>query len=73
MNIIKALMEKVWITKKNDRELYFHTWTDKGESHSHEIDFLLSCKGKIIPIEVKSSETRNHRLWEVRSALERNR
>lgn len=48
------------IIKSNDRELYFHTWTDKGESHSHEIDFLLSCKGKIIPIEVKSSETRNH-------------
>ena len=36
-------------------------WTDKGNSHSYEIDFLVSNGNKIIPIEVKSSNINNHK------------
>ena len=32
----------------------------KDKTHSYEIDFLLTNKNKLIPIEVKSSESRNH-------------
>lgn len=31
-----------------------------GSTHSNEIDFLISSKNKIIPIEVKSSVTQRH-------------
>lgn len=48
------------IIKSTDRELYFHTWKKKDSTHSYEIDFLLSNKGKIIPIEVKSGLIKNH-------------
>ena len=41
-------------------ELYYHTWHKENSTHSFEIDFLLSRGSKIIPIEVKSSETKNH-------------
>ncbi len=46
--------------KANGRELYYHTWKEEEKVHSYEVDFLISSKGKIIPIEVKSSETKNH-------------
>jgi predicted AAA+ superfamily ATPase len=42
------------------RSLYYHTWKKKESSHSYEIDFLISSKNKIIPIEVKSSAVKNH-------------
>ena len=42
------------------KELYFHTWQKENSTHSYEIDFLLSSKNKIIPVEVKSSAVRNH-------------
>lgn len=48
------------IIKSNGRELYYHTWNEKGKVHSYEIDFLISSKGKIVPIEVKSSEMKRH-------------
>jgi predicted AAA+ superfamily ATPase len=40
-------------------KLYYHTWP-KDESHSYEIDFLLSRGAKICPIEVKSSNHKSH-------------
>lgn len=48
------------IIKSNGREVYYHTWKKKESTHSYEIDFLVSNKGKIVPIEVKSSETKKH-------------
>lgn len=48
------------IIKSTGRDLYYHTWNEKEKVHSYEIDFLISSKGKIIPMEVKSSDTRKH-------------
>lgn len=42
------------------KELYFHIWQKDNSTHYYEIDFLLSSKNKIIPVEVKSSAVRNH-------------
>ncbi len=47
--------------KASGRELYYHTWRKDGSTHSFEIDFLITSKNKIIPIEVKSSAVRNHK------------
>ena len=47
--------------KASGRELYYHTWKKEGSSHSYEIDFLITSKNKIIPIEVKSSAIKNHK------------
>ena len=49
------------IIASTDNQLFYHTWKEKNNFHSYEIDFLLSDKAKLIPIEVKSSETRNHK------------
>jgi hypothetical protein len=46
--------------KASGRELYYHTWRKKDSSHSYEIDFLLTSKNKIIPVEVKSSAVKKH-------------
>lgn len=46
--------------KTSGRDLYHHTWRKKGSTHSYEIDFLITSKNKVIPIEVKSSAVRNH-------------
>ena len=43
------------------RNLYYHTWRDKDKTHSNEVDFLITNKNKIIPIEVKSSNIKNHK------------
>lgn len=48
------------IIKTFDRDLYYHTWRKENSTHCYEVDFLLSHKNKIIPIEVKSSATKNH-------------
>ena len=40
--------------------LYYYTWRNGG-THSHEIDFLVVRNGKVIPIEIKSSQIRNHK------------
>ncbi len=42
------------------RSLYYHTWKKKGNSHHYEVDFLLTSKTKLVPIEVKSSATKAH-------------
>ena len=41
-------------------DLYYHTWEKKKSSHYYEVDFLLTSKTKIIPIEVKSSGIGKH-------------
>lgn len=48
------------IIKACDKDLYYHTWKKEESTHSYEIDFLLTSKNKIVPIEVKSSSVKNH-------------
>jgi hypothetical protein len=43
----------------NGNRLYFYTWT-KDEKHNYEIDFLLSRGAKVCPLEIKSSNYKNH-------------
>ena len=43
-----------------DRKLYYHTWEKENSSHYYEVDFLLSSKTKIVPLEVKSSGIGKH-------------
>lgn len=47
--------------RASGRDLYYHTWKKSDSTHSYEIDFLITSKNKIIPIEVKSSSIRNHK------------
>ncbi|MCD7715143.1 MAG: AAA family ATPase [Lachnospiraceae bacterium] len=47
--------------RASGRDLYYHTWKKKGSTHSYEIDFLVTSKNKIVPIEVKSSAVKNHK------------
>ena len=46
--------------KANGHELYYHTFLNEKTRHNYEIDFLISNKNKISPIEVKSSGYRSH-------------
>ena len=48
------------IINSTNRELYFHTWRKKDSTHSYEVDFIISNKSKIMPLEVKSGLTKNH-------------
>ena len=41
-------------------DLYYHTWQKPNSTHYYEIDFLLSQKTKLVPIEVKSSSVQHH-------------
>ena len=41
--------------------LYYHTWKKENSTHHYEIDFILTSKTKIVPIEVKSSGTGEHK------------
>ena len=47
--------------KASGRDLYYHTWKKESSAHSYEIDFLITSKNKLIPIEVKSSAIKNHK------------
>ena len=47
--------------KSSGRDLYYHTWRKEGSTHSYEVDFLLTSRNKVIPIEVKSSAVKNHK------------
>ena len=47
--------------KASGRNLYYHTWKKEGSVHSFEVDFLITSKNKLIPIEVKSSAVKNHK------------
>lgn len=44
----------------DERQLYYHTWKKPDSNRYYEIDFLITFKNKVIPIEVKSSSVRNH-------------
>lgn len=46
--------------KASGRDLYYHTWKNAKSTHGYEIDFLITSRNKVIPIEVKSSAVRNH-------------
>ena len=46
--------------KASGRDLYYHTWKNGKSTHGYEIDFLITSRNKVIPIEVKSSAVRNH-------------
>ena len=48
------------VIRSSGKELYFHSWRDDGGTHRYEVDFLISDRDKIIPIEVKSSNVNNH-------------
>ena len=49
------------ILKSNDRDLYYYTFKNDETTRSYEIDFLTTDNNKLVPIEVKSSETKNHK------------
>lgn len=44
----------------NGNELFYHTWLNESSRHNYEVDFLISRKNKICPIEVKSSGYKAH-------------
>lgn len=45
----------------SDRGLYYFPFYYDGSTKEHEVDFLLSKGGKVLPLEVKSSKTKSHR------------
>ena len=47
--------------RSTGRDVCYHTWMPEGSSHSYEVDFLLTDKAKLIPIEVKSSAVNSHK------------
>lgn len=49
------------ILSVNGHALYYHTFLNEKTKHNYEIDFLLSKKNKICPIEVKSSGYNTHK------------
>ncbi|MDY2590208.1 MAG: AAA family ATPase [Agathobacter sp.] len=48
------------ILATNGHELYYHTFLNEKSKHNYEIDFLITEKNKICPIEVKSSGYKTH-------------
>lgn len=46
--------------KTAGNELFYYTWPTESGKHNYEIDFLISYKNKICPIEVKSSGYSSH-------------
>lgn len=42
------------------KSYFYHTFMNKKSRHNYEIDFLLSRKNKVCPIEVKSSGYKTH-------------
>lgn len=49
------------ILSTNGHALYYHTFLNEKTKHNYEVDFLLSKKNKICPIEVKSSGYSMHK------------
>jgi len=41
--------------------LHYHTWQKKDSTHYYEIDFIISERNKICPLEIKSSAVKNHK------------
>lgn len=48
------------LTAKGDN-LYYHTFRTKDSTSQYEIDFLISRRGKVVPIEVKSAKSDLHK------------
>ena len=46
--------------KAAGNELFYYTFPSETSNHNHEVDFMISKKNKICPIEVKSSGYRAH-------------
>ena len=44
----------------NGHELFYYSWKNETSKHNYEVDFLITCKNKICPIEVKSSGYKAH-------------
>ena len=40
--------------------MYYYTWPTPSGKHNYEVDFLLSRRNKLCPIEVKSSGYKKH-------------
>lgn len=49
----------------NGNELYYHTIMNEKSKHNYEIDFILTRKNKIVPVEVKSSGYKAHKSLDV--------
>ncbi|MDY2589506.1 MAG: AAA family ATPase [Agathobacter sp.] len=46
-------------------ELFYHTIMNEKSKHNYEIDFILSRKNKIVPLEIKSSGYKTHKSLDV--------
>ncbi len=44
----------------NGNQLFYHSWRGENSKHNYEVDFLITRKNKICPIEVKSSGYKAH-------------
>jgi len=53
------------ILTANGHALYYYTFLNEKTNHNYEIDFLLSKRNKICPIEVKSSGYSTHKSLDV--------
>ena len=51
--------------KASGNKLYYYTFPTENGKHNYEIDFLLSRKNKLVPIEVKSSGYKSHKSLDV--------
>ncbi len=49
------------ILKASGNELYYHTFPKDNSTHNYEVDFLITKRNKICPIEVKSSGYKTHK------------
>ena len=49
----------------NGYALFYHTIMNANSKHNYEIDFILSKKDKIVPLEVKSSGYKTHKSLDV--------
>ena len=48
------------ILTANGDELFYHTFLNPSSRHNYEIDFLITRKNKICPLEIKSSGYKKH-------------
>ena len=46
--------------RSNGHRLFFHAFYKDGEKNRYEVDFLIRCGKKIVPVEVKSSGYKSH-------------
>jgi predicted AAA+ superfamily ATPase len=46
-------------------ELYYHTFPSETSNHNYEIDFVISRKNKICPIEAKAADYHRHKSLDI--------